>query len=132
MELSISTVELTLDHVIYIKRHLRQQCVFQSLFAKQHPIATTRALALMENVNVHLDGTPKLTVQVSTKISKLRACVSTGNSQHHVWHPHIILRKQVNTTVICEAQKSIERWHPQFQIPNTCPETDYFSFIQNI
>ena len=92
----------------FILKHLRQQRVFQSLFAKQHPIATTRALAPMENVNVHLDGTPKLTVLVSTKISKLRACVSTGNSKHHVWHPHI-LGKQVNTTVICEAQKSIER-----------------------
>ena len=115
----------------FILKNLRQQCVFQSLFAKQHPIAITRALAPRENVNVLLDGSPKLTVQVSTKISKLRACVSTGNSKHHVWHPHI-LGKQVNTTVICEAQKSIERWHPQFQIPNTSPETDYFSFIQNI
>ena len=74
----------------FILKYLRQQCVFQSLFAKQHPIATTRALAPMENVNVHLDGTPKLTVLVSTKISKLRACVSTGNSQHHVWHLHIL------------------------------------------
>ena len=97
----------------FILKHLRQQRVFQSLFAKQHLIATTRALAPMENVNVHLDGTPKLTVIVSTKISKLRACVSTGNSQHHVWRPHI-LRLQVNTTVICEAQKSIEQMAPTF------------------
>ena len=41
---------------------------FQSLCAKQHRIAITRALALRENVNVLLDGIPKLTVQVSTKI----------------------------------------------------------------
>ena len=95
----------------FILKHLRQQCVFQSLFAKQHPIAITRALAPRENVSVLLDGTPKLTVQVSTKISKLRACVSTGNSKHHVWHPHI-LGKQVNTTVICEAQKSIDQMAP--------------------
>ena len=117
--------------MLFMLKVLYQRCVFQSLFAKQHRIAIIRALAQMENVNVLLDGTPKLTVQVSTKISKLRACVSTGNSKHHVWHPHI-LRKQVNTTVICEAQKSIERWHPQFQSPNTSPETDYFFFIQNI
>ena len=81
----------------FILKHLRQQRVFQSLFAKQHPIATTRALAPMENVNVILDGTPKLTAQVSTNISKRRACVSTGNSQHQVWHLHI-LRLQVDTT----------------------------------
>ena len=74
--------------------HLHQRCVFQSLFAKQHRIAIIRALAPTENVSVLLDGTPKLTVQVSTKILKLRACVSTGNSQHHVWRPHI-LRLQV-------------------------------------
>ena len=41
---------------------------FQSLCAKQHRIAITRALAPRENVNVLLDGIPKLTVQVSTKI----------------------------------------------------------------
>ena len=97
--------------MLYMLKHLRQRCVFQSSFAKQHRIAIIRALASMENVNVLLDGTPKLTVQVSTKISKLRACVSTGNSQHHVWHLHI-LRLQVNTTVICEAQKSIEQMAP--------------------
>ena len=78
-------------------KHLRQQRVFQSLFAKQHPIATTRALAPMENVNVHLDGTPKLTVLVSSKISKLRACVSTGNSQLVPAYFEV-----TSTTAICE------------------------------
>ena len=97
--------------MLFILKHLRQRCVFQSSFAKQHRIAIIRALAPTENVNVLLDGTPKLTVQVSTKISNHRDCVSTGNSKHHVWHPHI-LRLQVNTTVICEAQKSIEKMAP--------------------
>ena len=97
--------------MLFIKKHLRQLCVFQSSIAKQHRIAINRVLAPTENVNVLLDGTPKLTVQVSTKISRGRACVSTVNSQHHVWHPHI-LRLQVNTTVICGAQKSIEQIAP--------------------
>ena len=91
--------------------NVHQICVFQSSFVKQHQIAIIRALAPRENANAPLDGTPKLTVQVSTKISKCRACVSTVNSQHHVWHSHI-LRLQVNTTVICEAQKSIEQMAP--------------------
>ena len=97
--------------LLFMLTHLHQRYVFQSLFAKQHRIAIIRALAPTENVYVLLDGTPKLTVQVSTKISKCRACVSTVNSQHHVWHSHI-LRLQVNTTVICEAQKSIEQMAP--------------------
>ena len=84
--------------MLFMLKVLYQRCVFQSLFAKQHRIAIIRALAPTENVSVLLDGTPKLTVQVSTKISKLRACVSTGNS--HVWHPHI-LRLQVTSKYYC-------------------------------
>ena len=80
-------------------KHLRQRGLFQSSIAKQHRIAIIRALAPMENVNVLLDGTPKLTVQVSTKISNLRACVSTGNSQHHVWHRHILRLKVLLSSV---------------------------------
>ena len=91
---------------------LRQRCVFQSLFAKQHQIAIIRALAPTENVNVLLDGTPKLTVQVSTKISKRRACVSTGNSQHHVWHPHILRLQVLLPPVNFEARNSIEQLAP--------------------
>ena len=81
--------------------NVHQICVFQSSFVKQHQIAIIRALAPRENANAPLDGTPELTVQVSTKISKLRACVITGNSQHHVWYPHI-LRLIISTTGICE------------------------------
>ena len=98
--------------MLFMSKLLRQRCVFQISFVKQHRIAIIRALAPMENVNVLLDGTPKLTVQVSTKISKLRACVSTGNSQHHVWHPHILRLQVLLPSVNFEAQNSMEQMAP--------------------
>ena len=93
--------------MLFMLKHLRQICVFQSSIAKQHRIAINRVLAQTENVNVHLDGTPKLTVQVSTKISKLRAYVSTGNSCLAPTYFEV-----TSTTGICEAQNSIEQMAP--------------------